>query len=600
MRRFLTFLALFAAFAGFARAEPLPVDEAFELSVTRSDEGALRFKWAIANGYYLYRDHIGMRAGDGGTAVSIETPAGVRKDDPGFGIMEVYYGFASATVAEPGEAPLELTYQGCQVDGICYRPETRIIDPLSLEVTNPSPATAMPASIWVDAGQPSASMAITAAAPPTFELAADDGLVASLLADGGSIWVVTSFLLFGLLLAFTPCVFPMYPILAAVLSRQGDRLTPRRGFTLSAIYVLSLSLAFGLIGAAAGWSGQNLQVALQSPYTVGAVALVFVALALSMFGLFELQLPSAWTSWIAGRTGGIGGSKRSVAILGFSSVLIVGPCVTAPLAGALLYIAQTGNVALGAAALFALGIGKGIPLIVLGTVGGRALPRAGAWMNAVKQVFGFGFLAAAIWMATPLLPAGVDLVLWAALLIALGAFAFNGRKAGGIGSVVTRGIGVVASAYGVILLVGAASGSTDPLKPLALLAGRSEPDAAREVAFADVSSIPGLQTELAAAEGDKPTLVYFTADWCVACLTIERSVLKDEGVRRNLGGFNLLKADLSNLDQVNGELMKQLRVAGPPTMLFFDKAGRETPGTRLVGNVTADRLTQSANIARGL
>ncbi|MCO5164230.1 MAG: protein-disulfide reductase DsbD [Mesorhizobium sp.] len=600
MRRFLTFLALFAAFAGFARAEPLPVDEAFELSVTRSDEGALRFQWAIADGYYLYRDHIGVRASDGGTAVSIETPAGVRKDDPGFGIMEVYYGSASATVAEPGEAPLELTYQGCQVDGICYRPETRIIDPLSLEVTNPSPTTAMPASIWVDAGQPSASMAITAAAPPTFELAADEGLVASLLADGGSVWVIAGFLLFGLLLAFTPCVFPMYPILAGVLSRQGDRLTPRRGFTLSAIYVLSLSLAFGLIGAAAGWSGQNLQMALQSPYTVGAVALVFVALALSMFGLFELQLPSAWTSWIAGRTGDMGGSKRSVAMLGFSSVLIVGPCVTAPLAGALLYIAQTGNVALGATALFALGIGKGIPLMVLGTLGGRALPRAGAWMNAVKQVFGFGFLSTAIWMATPLLPAGVDLALWAALLIALGAFAFNGPKTGRTGSVATRAIGLVASIYGIILLVGAASGSTDPLKPLAVLAGRSGPDAARELAFADVSSIPGLQTELAAAEGDKPTLVYFTADWCVACVTIERSVLKDEGVRRSLGDFNLLKADLSNLDQVNGELMTQLRVAGPPTMLFFDKAGRETPGTRLVGNVTADRLTQSANIAGGL
>lgn len=599
MRRFLTFLFLWAAVAGSAMAEPLPVDEAFDLSVSRNDAGALRFEWSIADGYYLYRDHIGVKAGDEGTAVAIETPAGVRKDDPGFGIVEVYYGNASATVAQSGDKPLELIYQGCQVDGICYRPETRIIDPLSLEVTNPSPAAAMPASIWDDASQPSASTAVTSVMPGSFKLAADEGLVPSLLADGGSIWVIASFLLFGLLLAFTPCVFPMYPILAGVLSRQGDRLTPQRGFTLSAIYVFSLALAFGLIGAAAGWSGQNLQMALQSPYTVGAISLVFVALALSMFGLFELQLPSSWTCLIAGRTGG-GGSKRSVAILGFSSVLIVGPCVTAPLAGALLYIAQTGNVALGAAALFALGIGKGIPLMVLGTLGGRALPRAGAWMNAVKQVFGFGFLATAIWMATPLLPAGVDLALWAALLIALGAFVFNGPEVGGPGFVATKAIGLVASVYGVILLVGAASGSTDPLKPLAVLASRSEPDAARKLTFKEVASISGLQSELAATEGGKPTLVYFTADWCVACVTIERSVLKDESVRRSLGDFNLLKADLSDLDQGNAELMKQLRVAGPPTMLFFDKAGRETSETRLVGDVTADSLTQSANIAGGL
>ena len=303
---------------------------------------------------------------------------------------------------------------------------------------------------------------------------------------------------------------------------------------------------------------------------------------------------------MANRTGGLGGSRRSAAILGFSSALIVGPCVTVPLAGALLYIAQTADVALGAAALFGLGIGKGIPLIIMGTLGGKALPRAGAWMESVKRVFGFGFLATAIWTATPLLPAGLDLALWSALLIAIASFAFSAKIAETTPLAAIRSVGALSLIYGIILMLGAASGGTDPLKPLAQIAQRSEASApARELAFGQTGSIPELKAQLASA-GDAPTLVYFTADWCVTCRVIERSVLPDAGVIDSLHGFQLIKADLSDFNDENAALMKALEVAGPPTMLFFDSAGREVAGTRLVGSVTVENLTGSAKTAGAL
>jgi thiol:disulfide interchange protein DsbD len=314
-----------------------------------------------------------------------------------------------------------------------------------------------------------------------------------------------------------------------------------------------------------------------------------------MFGLFELRLPQAWTNAIVARTSGGGGSKRSAAVLGFSSALIVGPCVTAPLAGALLYIGQSANIALGAAALFALGIGKGIPLIVLATMGGGALPRAGAWMENAKRLFGFGFLGSAIWMATPLLPIGLDLALWAALLIGVASFFLSAEWMAVNARVAARALGATSLVYGVILMVGAASGGTDPLKPLAAFTG-GPATAGSALVFSDTSSTNDLQAKLDGSKGAKPTLVYFTADWCVTCRSIERSVLTDNAVRARLGDFTLIKADLSDLTENNTELMQKLGVAGPPTMVFFDRASREKVGTRLVGNVTVQNLTRSAAI----
>lgn len=589
------FTAAMPAPAAAQPGTPLPVDAAFGLDVARAPDGRLTLKWEIAPGYYLYREQIAVSTATG-QAVAVDTAPGTRKDDPTFGPSEVYYSQATARLAEPVFGTIEVTYQGCQDDGICYAPEKRMVDALTLAVSAP-PRPAPGAGVaWLTEEASTGDGALQTGAG--FALAADDGLIDTLLGKGGVLLVVLSFPLFGLLLAFTPCVFPMYPILAGALAREGDKLTARRGFVLSTIYVLSLALAFAFLGAAAGWSGQNLQLVLQSPVTIGLLAILFAVLALSMFGLYELQLPGALTRWIARRTGGLGGSKRSAALLGFSSVLIVGPCVTVPLAGALLYIAQTADVALGAAALFGLGIGKGLPLIVLGTLGGRALPRAGAWMDSVKRVFGFGFLATAIWTATPLLPAGLDLALWAALLIAIASFALTARLPAPTPLAAARALGAIALVCGVILMLGAASGGTDPLRPLAQFAQRgTQAGPGRELVFASVGSAPELKARLGAA-GGRPTLVYFTADWCVTCRVIERSVLPDPSVADGLATFQLVKADLSDFNDDNAALMRAMRVAGPPTMVFFDAAGSEVAKTRLIGSVTVDSLTRSAAAAR--
>ncbi|MBV2142481.1 protein-disulfide reductase DsbD [Falsochrobactrum sp. TDYN1] len=563
-------------------ANPLPVDEAFHLEVTKDGTDRLVFNWQIAKGYYLYRDHIEARDGNG-KALLVDTQPGIAKDDPNFGRLEVFYTHASAGM-KAGNSPIELTYQGCQEDGICYRPETRTIDPVTLAISSQmgNRFTQQQASDFTPASQSAA-----------FALAPEKGLVESLLDRGGSLLVIAAFLAFGVLLAFTPCVFPIYPIVAGTLAREGEKLNARRGFILSSVYVVSLAVGFALVGAIAGWSGQNLQIVLQSKWTALALAGVFVLLALSMFGLFQIQLPTSWVSAVSARTGQRTGSKRSAAILGFSSVLIVGPCVTAPLAGALLYIAQTANVALGAAALFALGIGKGLPLIAFATLGAGTLPRAGAWMETAKQIFGFGFLATAIFMAAPLLPSGVDLVFWALLLFGVASFAFlkiPGRN------VVARTIGTAAFVYGVILMLGVASGGRDPLQPLAALANRGGEQHLAALRFAPVDSVSALEKKLDAVRGERPTLVYFTADWCVSCATVERRVLPDAQVKKNLGAYQLIKVDVSDLTKSKAELMAKLGVAGPPTMIFFNEAGKEPQGTRLVGDVTSVTITRSTGV----
>lgn len=582
------FIGLFLALGPASAANPLPVDQAFRLSVLKDADGRLVLNWQIADGYYLYRDHIEAKDGQG-KALAVDTQPGQPKDDPNFGRLEVYYTHATASV-KAGAQPLELTYQGCQEDGICYRPETRTIDPVTLAISSEMGQKAkalMQASVFAPAvGQPvERNMA--------FALAPEKGMVEGLLDQGGTGLVIAAFLAFGVLLAFTPCVFPIYPILAGTLAREGEKLTAKRGFVLSAVYVVSLALGFAVVGAIAGWSGQNLQMVLQSKWTALALAGMFTLLALSMFGLFQIQLPNSWVSAISSRTGQRTGSKRSAAILGFSSVLIVGPCVTAPLAGALLYIAQTANVALGASALFALGIGKGLPLIAFATLGAGTLPRAGAWMETVKQIFGFGFLATAIFMAAPLLPPGVDMVLWALLLFGTASFAFlriPGR------SVVARTIGTAAFVYGVILMLGVASGGKDPLQPLAAFGNRGGDQNLAALQFAPVETVSSLQEKLGSVRGDKPTLVYFTADWCVSCSTVERRVLPDASVKKALGDYQLVKVDISQLTSGNADLMEKLGVAGPPTMIFFNRISKEPEGTRLVGDVTAASIERSVGL----
>ena len=570
-------------------ASPLPPDQAFRLTATRAGEGSVRLEWSIAPGYYLYQEKLALKQGQTEIAVPQAEGNSETKDDPTFGVTTTYHGRAAITVAlsSSSSEPLDVWYQGCQDKGVCYPPLVRRIDVKTLAITNLGEHTrAAVANQW--------SESITSAPTRPITIADNNGgMVGSLLTEGGVLMVLGSFMVFGVLLAFTPCVFPMYPILAGAIARQGEAVTPLRGLTLSVAYVIAMATAFGLLGVAAAWSGQNLQMALQSSLAIGAVSALFVVLALSMFGLFELQLPSTWVNAIGGMGRGQRGSLASAGLLGFTSALIVGPCVTAPLAGALVYIAQTGDVVLGAASLFALGLGKGIPLIIFGTIGPKALPKAGAWMTAIRQAFGFIFIATAIWMFSRLVPAEVGLALWSlfaiGLAVGLGAFDTLSADAGGKRRT-AKAAGFAAALYGIVLAIGAASGAGDPLRPLEKLVAKDKGSVNQtEVAFHNVTDTRELQTRVAAASG-KPSLLYVTADWCVTCTVIDRSVLPDPGVQAQLAQLNLIKLDVSDNSPAQREVMQSLQVVGPPTMIFVDAEGRERAGTRLVGDVTKASL----------
>lgn len=554
-------------------AAPLDVDEAFALSVARDGE-TLELQWTIAPGYYLYRDSVRITQGADELPVTISN--GVTKDDPGFGTVEVIFDEAVATVTPKSGEPPRVDYQGCQDGGICYRPEARMIAPDTLAVTNAVSGFAAPA------------IADDSLAAAGIAIADDGGEASSILESSSIVWIALSFLGFGLLLAFTPCVFPIYPIVIGMLGRQGERTSARRGFVLSITYVFGLALAFAIVGAVVGWSGQNIQFALQSPLTTVAVTVLFLVLASSMFGAFELQLPSAFTSRFAGRSSG--GSLGSAGALGFTSALIVGPCVTAPLAGALVYIAQGGDWRLGALALFALGFGKGLPLIAMATFGAGLLPRAGRWMEEIKRLFGFGFVAMAIWVATPLMPLAMDVSLYALLVIVaavdlMSRISSRRARAAGMGLVLVAGV----------LTLGALDRSGKPMQALARIALRSPPPVQSELAFTTTASREGLlQAFNVAGEREQPMLLYVTADWCVICRTIERKVFPGEGVAAALEGVHLVKFDVTEFDAAAQSVLDELNVVGPPTMMFFDSARRERQGTRLIGSMEQSDLIDSA------
>jgi len=588
------FFIFWSAAASAQRSDLLQAEEAFRFSVERGQDNQINLHWDIAEGYYLYRDHLEAKDAGTGTGVVLQTDAGVvQADDPNFGSSEVYYSQAIARLGADAPDRVAITYQGCKKDSICYPPITLTLDTTTLQVADAA------VGFGVTAPQPATSSNSEGGGFQLSEESAGGGMIGSLLASGGALWVIASFLVFGLLLAFTPCVLPMYPILSATLAREGEALTARRGFVLSSAYVLAMAAAFGALGIGAAWSGQNLQIVLQSPYAVGTVAILFVVLATSMFGLFELQLPSAWVNRVAGVQAGARGSICGATAMGFISALIVGPCVTAPLAAALLYIAQTGDAALGASSLFALGLGQGLPLIAFGTMGSRALPRAGAWMVQVKYVFGFVFLGAAVWMASRLLPPQATLGLWSIVLLTAAVFIGAADRLTAdatAGPRFRKATGLALSLGGVILALGAASGGTDPLRPLAQFgAGGGGQQSTTELTFAEADSTPVLEEKLAAANG-RPTLVYFNADWCVTCGTIERNVLPNSEIVAGLDGFQRVKVDLTTLDDANQALMRDLAVVGPPTMVFFDKNATELSGSRLVGDVTTETLR--ASIAR--
>ncbi|MBK5654055.1 MAG: protein-disulfide reductase DsbD, partial [Rhizobium sp.] len=413
--------------------------------------------------------------------------------------------------------------------------------------------------------------------------------------------MLAAFVGFGLLLAFTPCVFPMIPILSGMLAQSGEKLTAQRGFVLSGAYVVAMALAYASLGVVVAWSGQNLQAALQTPLALGLMSAIFVALALSMFGLYDLQLPQAWQSRIVGAGSRRAGSLGGAAMMGFGSALIVGPCVTPPLAAALVYVAQTGNAWRGASALFALGIGMGLPLLAFGTFGASILPRSGPWLAQVKHVFGFVFLGVAIWVISRVIPTWMGLVLWGVGLAGAGVYlAVPQLRARSRGQAWRRWpvvTGITSLGFGALLMISAVAGSFGLLGQLAGITAFAPFTAAHAAKFETVTTSQALDEAIARARQDsKPVVLDFSADWCIECKVMDRTVFSDAAVLTRLRDFTLIRADATNYNENTRSLMKRFGVVGPPTIIFLNaRDSREISAARIVGPVDSDTFLKRLN-----
>ena len=577
-KRLLHLLLLLLTIGAVQAAELIPPLLAFKPTARALDAQTAEVRFEIAKGYYLYRDNFRFAAEPSSIQLGKpELPKGKQKDDDTFGRVEVFYDEVAIRVPvernSSGVLPLTLnvTSQGCADIGVCYPPQKQSV---SLE---------MP-----DAGAPPAAGPVERA--PTAD---ESGRIARLL-SGASAWVViASFFGFGLLLSLTPCVFPMIPILSGIIvgaGRAGRGVSHARGFTLSLGYVLGMAVTYAAAGVAAGFSGTLLSASLQNAWVLGGFALIFVALSLSMFGFYELQLPSFMQSRLSEEATHLkGGSLAAVTLMGALSALIVGPCVAAPLAGALLYIGQTGDAALGGAALFSMGIGMGVPLLAVGLSAGTLLPKSGAWMEAIKKAFGVVLLATALWIVSPLLPVSAQMAGWAALLIIPAIFmhaidplpphahaAMRFWKGGGLLMLLT----------GAAMLAGALSGATDPLRPLAALGSGNASAETRALPFERIRSLAELDARARAA--GKPVMLDFYADWCVSCKEMERFTFSDPRVQQRLSGWLLLQADVTANSDDDKELLARFGLFGPPGILFFNNKGEELPDVRVIGYQRAE------------
>ena len=606
--------------------------QAFGFDVIARDADTLLLRFVPAEGYYLYRDRTSIElAGGGATATGLSSgalqwPPGTPHEDEFFGSTVVY--FEPVEVALPlrrtraggGELQVTASFQGCQDEGICYPPMTRtmaVVLPEGVPAAvatrrasssgTPVGATSVATEHSQDAADNTASDSpIAADAAPTGATTpapqAEDEQLAAQLAGQGRGVALLLFLGAGLLLAFTPCVLPMIPILSGLIAgasaAHGGRLGTGRALALSSVYILANALVFTAAGVVAGLLGANLQVAFQHPWVITAFAALFVALALSMFGLYELQLPAA----LRARLGEVadrqrGGSWPGVAAMGALSGLIVGPCVAPPLAAAVLYISQSRDPVFGGAALFALAIGMGLPLLAFGVAAGRGLPTSGPWMTRVQRVFGFVFLGLAVWMLSRILPGPAALALWGVLALGAAAWTLGLPRpdAPATTRLLARFAGLVLLVVGAAQLIGAWAGGNDPLRPLAAISG--EP--ARKLEFRMIKSVDDLDREVAAARAaGRPLLFDFYADWCVACKEMEKYTFTEPQVHAALDGFVLLKADVTANDAVDQALMRRSGVVGPPATLFFVE-GTERRDLRLYGFEDAAAVSARVDRAAG-
>ena len=556
----------------------LPVQQAFRAGIVEADAERIQLQFDITPEYYLYRHRLkfDLQGGDGQIA-AIQLPDGVERTDEFFGDVEVYYNSLNVTLElTPGSQPasqLRVEYQGCADAGLCYPPETLLLDlPTAASTGGPSPAN--PAS-------PS-------------------------LADGDDLSLWWSLLLLfaaGLALTFTPCVLPMVPILTSmVLGRENiDR---PRAFVLSLSYVLGMALTFALVGALIGLFGAalNIQARLQSPWVLGVFAVFFVIFALAMFDVFNMRLPAfirGPAEQLGSRTRG--GSIPGAAVMGALSSLVVSPCISAPLAGALVYISATGDAWGGALQLFALAIGMGVPLILVAMFGKTLLPRSGPWLNQVKQAFGFGLLGVAIWLLERVIPGPLSLALWSALAagiaVQLGLFDRTPRQ--GLARV-AQAAALLFAVYAGAALAGALAGNSDPLRPLQSLRGGAPVVAAGTESkyFTQVTTAAAVREQLAQArDAGQPAIVELSADWCISCKVIEREIINHPSVRAGLDGFVRVQLDVTDNTPDQRAWLTEQQLFGPPAFLFLDSQGREIPELRIQGEVPRETFIQHMNAA---
>jgi len=590
--------------------ELLPPDQAFKLTIKVRSAHTLIAEFEPAKDYYLYKDKITFNPKSAGTLIEkVSLPQGKMKNDPTFGQTEVYYKPFQAIISLKREIPvstqlsLAATYQGCNEPiGVCYAPIDKLIK-LTLPVAK-SVAGVLADSVSNDATAATDFITTKQTDPKSKLLELPDNrrsiesesIKIGKMFEGGNFWLIlASFFGIGLLLSFTPCVFPMFPILSGIIVNSGEHLTKGHGFILALAYVMGMSLTYSAAGVAAGLSGAMLSVALQNAWVLGGFALVFVALSLSMFGFYELQLPNSIQSKLSKETGHLrGGHLASVFGMGALSALIIGPCVAAPLAGALLYISQTRDVVLGAAALFSMALGMGIPLLILGASAGAFLPKAGPWMESVKRFFGVLLLGVAIWLISPVIPAAIHMLMWAALLIISAIYlnAIDSLPTESSGSrKFLKGIGIISLLLGIALLVGVLSGGRDILQPLDKLnltsisgnnTNKTNITESKHLPFQRVSSLTELNKRIAESQ-NKYVMLDFYADWCISCKEMERFTFTDPEVKNRLGDVVLLQVDVTEGTADDEALLKYFKLFGPPGILFFDPSGREIYDARTIG-----------------
>lgn len=577
---------------------PMPVDEAYVLTPSEISPGRYSLDWVIHEGYYLYRDKISITAAEGMVVSDLAYSESKSKQDPLFGDVEVYYSDASVglVLTSTGDTPqrgqISVEYQGCWEGGICYPPVTKVFDVVSATGSQiASSAMGSPAAPSYGAETRQANKPVNTGSTE-FSLTNQDRYIEAL---GSGSWPVVLGLFFvaGVALSLTPCVFPMIPILAGVIAGQQGTMTGRRGLGMALVYVLSMALTYTVAGIAAGLFGENIQVALQNPWVISVFSALFVVLAGGMFGFYPIELPRSLQNLLNNASRHQhGGEVLGVATMGFLSALIVGPCVAAPLAGALIFIGQTGDPVLGGAALFFLSIGMGLPLLLVGASAGRMLPKAGAWMNGVKAGFGVVMLLMAVWMLDRIVPPVVTMMLAGAIFVVTAIYlrALDPLPSGsGNGWRFLKGFGILLLLYGSVLLVGAASGGRSVIYPLqATLAMASESEPIDR--FATITTKAQLDSQLAAArQNQQPVMLDFYADWCVSCKELETFVFADNAVLQEFERYTLVRVDVTANDDEAKAFYKRFDIVGPPALIFYDRLG-EQQHERMIGVPEIDQF----------